>query len=311
MAFYSGPRFSQTAEQAHQHSGPTDGGDTINAANGAFSDTLFAESGFQLTNGPLVLPPDEDTVSGNKNNYNPAGAAGTDWVMALLNVTGAFNVTGLDATFSIGSDAASCAVILVNEGSGTATFKNASASSTAANRFSMGSDQTLAPGQAIAFWYDAVASRWRLLWAAGGSSALADHQHTATGDGGATVAPTSLTAAGVLVLSNIITPTLSASQNNWAPAGIGAASVVAINPSGGTWHITGISAGQVAGSVLILQNVDGTLGIVLDDGSASSTAANRIHCPGAANLTIRAHGSVMLVYAAGSGGTFAWRVVSP
>jgi hypothetical protein len=74
-------------------------------------------------------------------------------------------------------------------------------------------------------------------------------------------------------LNGIITPTVSADQNNWNPAGLSGANVVRINATAPA-TITGIAA-QTDGTVLVLVNV-GTSTVVIADESGSSTAANRI-----------------------------------
>jgi hypothetical protein len=50
---------------------------------------------------------------------------------------------------------------LINVGTNPIVLKNADANSTAANRFDMGADVTLAAKQAINLWYDTTDSRWK------------------------------------------------------------------------------------------------------------------------------------------------------
>jgi hypothetical protein len=74
---------------------------------------------------------------------------------------------------------------------------------------------------------------------------------------------------------------LTADVNNWAPTGIGTSGLIYINPTGGTWSITGILAeaaagdGNAVGRVLKLVNKSTTLAVILPGLSGSSSAANQ------------------------------------
>ena len=87
---------------------------------------------------------------------------------------------------------------------------------------------------------------------------------------------------------------ITADQNNYAPTGIATATTLGLT-SDAARTITGINATQAAGRVLYLLN-GGSFTINLAHDSASSTATNRILCPGAATLAVRAGGGVTLVY---------------
>jgi hypothetical protein len=129
--------------------------------------------------------------------------------------------------------------------------------------------------------------------------------------------PTALTvpafrmSGGTLHLTNI-SDTISADQNNYAPAGIDTAHGLFITASGATRTLTGIQSGGAGddnGRVLYLTcqgSGGGGNDIVLAHNSGSSTAVNRFSCPGSANLTVRAGGGVMLLRSGGR-----WRVVAP
>ncbi len=115
---------------------------------------------------------------------------------------------------------------------------------------------------------------------AAGPSGLTDHTHAATGSGsnggGATLAPTSLTLAGTLVASGVASVTMTGDENDWNPTGLSGASVLSIDPSGGSHTFTGLAA-QPDGTMLWVQNVDsGSTYVYFDHESASSSAANRI-----------------------------------
>jgi hypothetical protein len=114
-----------------------------------------------------------------------------------------------------------------------------------------------------------------------------------------------------LIANNIIGATVSAGQNNWAPAGVTTCAVISVDVSGATRTITGIDAtGWTDGQriTIMARNND----LVLAHGSASSTSGNRFACPGLANYTIRSGGGVDVVYspAAAVAGGNAFRVVA-
>ncbi|HET8957337.1 MAG TPA: glycosyl hydrolase family 28-related protein [Microcella sp.] len=82
-------------------------------------------------------------------------------------------------------------------------------------------------------------------------------------------------ANGLMQWNGIISPTISADQNNWSPTGLGAANVIRVTASGAARTITGI-AGGASGRVLVIINVGTSFAVTLAGESASSTAANRI-----------------------------------
>ncbi|MEM8575518.1 MAG: hypothetical protein AAGF48_12885 [Pseudomonadota bacterium] len=96
-------------------------------------------------------------------------------------------------------------------------------------------------------------------------------------------------------LSGVISPAqITANQNNYAPTGINAAAVVRVD-SDAARNITGISASQIEGRVLVLQN-DGANTITLPHESASSTAANRFDLQDDTDFELKAGGAVVLIY---------------
>lgn len=81
--------------------------------------------------------------------------------------------------------------------------------------------------------------------------------------------------SGAVAFSGTISPSsISTQQDDYAPAGIAAATSIRITP-GADVDITGISASQTAGRTLLLQNIDTTYIVTLKDQDANSTAANR------------------------------------
>lgn len=94
-------------------------------------------------------------ITADQDDYAPSGYA-TASIMRL-DVDAAHNITGLNAGIGTGG------VVLVNtNGTYTITLKDASSSSTAANRFAFGADFALSPGASISLFYDATSARWRM-----------------------------------------------------------------------------------------------------------------------------------------------------
>lgn len=121
-------------------------------------------------------------ITSNQDNYNPSGAGNAD--VLRVNTDSSRDITGF------GFPAAYKTILVVNSGSTPAVFKNESASSVAANRFSFGADLTLATLQAVMMWYDPTSSRWRVV---GGGSG---------GGGGLTVVVAAVTGSNVTVEEN-------------------------------------------------------------------------------------------------------------
>ena len=113
-----------------------------------------------------------------------------------------------------------------------------------------------------------------------------------------------LTGTAQLIFSGLISPAqLTADQNNYAPTGIDTCSVIRVD-SDASRTITGLSASQVEGREITIEN-DGTNAIVLSDEDANSTAANRFALPDGAAVTIGSESSVTLKY---DGTASRWRV---
>jgi hypothetical protein len=152
----------------------------------------------------------------------------------------------------------------------------------------------------------------------------ADHTHASTGLQAGQVAHSALTGltndehtqyvleatagiTGTLALSGDISPTDTGAINDWAPAGIGTATVIRWNGAS-AMTLSGITTGA-DGRVLVLLNVAtaaaNTITLVHD---LTSTAANRFYIPSATNYVIPRYGGVILVYDSTSS---RWRVVNP
>jgi hypothetical protein len=94
-------------------------------------------------------------ITADQNNYGPGGL-GTANVLRLSS-DAARSITGVTAV------AGGSLLMIVNAGLFGITLVNESASSSASNRFAIGSDMTIAPGRGTHIWYDAAASRWRII----------------------------------------------------------------------------------------------------------------------------------------------------
>lgn len=143
-------------------------------------------------------------ITSDQNNYNPSSVVCSTSTTLLINSDAARSITG------IAGGAAGCDLFLVNNGSFTISLKDASASSTAGNRFDLGGDFSLLSKSAAHLKYDANASRWRNTTGSGsgGGSGTVTSVTCGTGLSGGTFT-TSGTCA--LALSNT---TLQASPGN-------------------------------------------------------------------------------------------------
>lgn len=113
------------------------------------------------------------TITANQNNYNPVNLSTAS--VLRLDASGAFNLTGLQG----GSNGR--ILTLLNVGTNTITLKAEDASSTAANRFDIGSDIAIAADQAAVLMYDSTSSRWRAMARPGGGSTEDYQVFTANG----------------------------------------------------------------------------------------------------------------------------------
>lgn len=94
------------------------------------------------------------------------------------------------------------------------------------------------------------------------------------------------------VLPVVLTPTLTASQNDWSP---GIADVILVTATGAL-NVTGLAASAVTGFPVTIVNV-GASNITLSHESSSSTAANRFRSAYGANYVLYADGgSATLMY---------------
>lgn len=99
---------------------------------------------------------------------------------------------------------------------------------------------------------------------------------------------------------------LTADQNDYLPDNGTAAMIWRLSADGTTRYLTGIAASDQDGEWLVLVNLDATADIGLRHLSSSSAAANRILCPGGADLTLPAYSALILFY---DGDQHYWQVV--
>jgi hypothetical protein len=101
---------------------------------------------------------------------------------------------------------------------------------------------------------------------------------------------------GGLRLGADITPaSIGASQNNYAPTGVGDAAIIRQDVTAAGVSITGLAT-DGDGRVLIIVNLSATNSLTLPHESGASTAANRFTCPNAAGVIISPNGAATLLY---------------
>jgi len=154
----------------------------------------------------------------------------------------------------------------------------------------------------------------------GSGGSLTDHTHAVTGSGatggGATLNPVTLDVSGASEfsaawrLTGIITPSIGANQNNWAPTGITTCSLIQLTQTGAGRTITGIDATGFTEGHLLLFSITGGFNLTLAHGSASSSSGNRFGCPNSADLTVRNGGGTIVMYMPTGFSANPWRVVS-
>lgn len=141
-------------------------------------------------------------LSGNVNDYNPTGLSAS-FAVRIDGGASDRNITGL----ATGSDGR--LVLITNIGStNTLTLKDASSSSTAANRFLFGADLVLPINSSAFLRYDGTSSRWRPV-----GQVLSNSGATAGSYGTATQTPTiTIGADGRVTLASNTTIALTPNQ---------------------------------------------------------------------------------------------------
>jgi hypothetical protein len=213
-------------------------------------------------------------ITGNTDNYNP-----TDFSEASIlriQTDASREMTGM----ARGADGQ--IIILANVGSFDLVMKHET-TSTAANRFLTpnGADFTVRPNESAWLFYDDQSLRWRVISSSASSGSAVQN------------------------LAGVISPTISADQNNYNPTGLGTANVIRITATGATRTITGIAA-QPPGRVLNIFNV-GSETVNIPDEDGASTDVNRVNHAALFGIAdIRSNGGISLWY---DGTSSRWRVL--
>lgn len=132
----------------------------ICTATGNASNAVWSVVGGQTQFG--VLTP--SSISGRQDNYNPSGISAS--TALRLSSSAAASISGLTTNISaavMGANNSGRYLIAENVGTYNITLLDQNSNSTAANRFLIGFNYVLAPGQSAAFWYDATTLAWRLV----------------------------------------------------------------------------------------------------------------------------------------------------
>src|SRR5689334_3071411 len=154
------------AGQGTPHAAPSQAGDFAIALETGTSPSAFLfgipypqsfdASALDIT-GTFALSGDisPSQITGNQNDYNPTGLSTA--TVLRLNSDASRNITGLQG----GADGR--IITIVNIGSTDIVLKNSDSGSSAANRFSLQADITLAGGDGCILIYDSTSSRWRCI----------------------------------------------------------------------------------------------------------------------------------------------------
>jgi hypothetical protein len=191
-------------------------------------------------------------LAGAVNNYNPAGLA---TATSIRQDGGAAdrNITGLTA------QAGGTEVSIYNIGAtNNLILKTQNASSTAANRFALGADITLAPSQSATLWYDSAVSRWiakSSYTVAGGAPAGSVTSVTCgTGLSGGTFTTSGTCAVNLTFLTNSLGADVALTNTGTFFDGPSIA-----QGATGTWFASGgVSLGINAGDAVDVRLWDGT-----------------------------------------------------
>lgn len=115
---------------------------------------LWVERGLALSNHFSV-----SQITSSKDDYAPTyvGYEHSATTVLRLDSDASRDITGIAHKYD------GQVLFLVNVGSNNIVLKDESASSTAANRFALNGDITLAPDNSAMLWYDGTSNRWRCM----------------------------------------------------------------------------------------------------------------------------------------------------
>lgn len=219
-------------------------------------------------------------LAANTNDWNPNG--GDDAFLWRISASGASrNLTGIAAP---AVDGATHMLTVIGTSTDIVLIHNSSSSSGANRIFTATTlDMRLTLGDRVLIVYDATEAKWLVQ----GVSAVPRFK-------------------GFAIALEIGPTALSASVNDWNPAGLDQAGLISVTQSGaGNWSITGIVGQETGRRIMIFNNASGkTLTLVSQSGSSS--AGNRFLCPNNVDLVMPQYGLREIVYAAAQG---AWLVL--
>jgi hypothetical protein len=238
------------------------------------------------------------TASGTVNNWIPDVTNWGYFSVWGVDATGNLIVTGItNPTVFVG---AAIVYFINRSATGTMTFKHQNAGSTAGNRMICpnATDYVVPPFGSVTLFRDASGvNRWYVLGVSA-SGALADHQHTATGDGGDSLQGrlvrigTTWSAAntvraldvdafnGSIYLEPFVDSPIAANKNDYNPHGVagtpfcythlGTTAARNVTGADSTW------TSAVAGSIIGFTNLSSSTGnFVFKENNAGSAAGNR------------------------------------
>jgi hypothetical protein len=162
-AFSGRAEFGLIGSDAFKLKVSADGSSWVEALNiDQTTGNLALPRGLALTG--IISPPQ---ITANQNDYNPSGVAAA--AVLQLSSDASRTVSGL------AGGAEGRVISLINIGSQPIVLPDESTSSSAANRFALGANLTVAARQAAMLRYDGTAARWRLIAGATGLLAAANN----------------------------------------------------------------------------------------------------------------------------------------
>lgn len=270
---------------------------------GQTPDTGFANIGSRSIAFTGSITPSQ--ITSDQNDYNPTGLSTASTLRISTDATR--NITGLQG----GSNGR--VILLHNIGSNSLVLPNESGSSSAANRFNVGSDITIGASGLALLQYDITSLRWRAiaLVSGGGGSPGGSHgdvQYKSGSNFGAEAAlhyePGSdqltaprLDVAKTFVLEGVVIDSITENKNDYTPVGISTANTLRIEPSGASFTITGLHQPfDHNNCLMVLRNWSTAYNITLAHSSGSSSDGFRFVLPDSADYVIPPGGGVWLRY---------------